>query len=161
LLRSVTQKLWLLHDRHVTEFAGGFAEWEMIAAEGERAAAIRTAEEAALRRVHERQQLEKTRRAEAAEARSPRDLARELRRVQREVEALEAAIAKLEAEVAQIGAELQDPALYTRPDGARDARLLAGRLERAKTDLDAALERWSSATEQVEGLSRELSTSTG
>jgi ATP-binding cassette, subfamily F, member 3 len=157
LLRAVTQKLWVLHGRHITEFAGGFAEWETVAAERERAAAVRASEEAALRRVHERQQLEKTRRSEAASGqRNARDLARELRRAHRDVEELETAIATVEAEVARLGAELEDPALYTRPEGSRDAAALGAQLVRAKRVLDTALERWSRATERVEALNREL-----
>ena len=29
LLRSLTTRLWLLHDKKITEFDGGFAEWEI------------------------------------------------------------------------------------------------------------------------------------
>ena len=47
-------------------------------------------------------------------------------------------------------AALEDPALYTRPDGARAARALGARLETLKRDLEAGLERWTQATEQVE-----------
>ena len=162
LLRAVTEKLWVLHGRHVTEFAGGFAEWETVAAERERAAAVRASEDAALRRVHERQQLEKTRRAEMARGpRTARDVTRELRRVQRDVEALEASIARLEAEVARLSGALDDPELYTRPQGARNAASLGRELEGAKRDLDAALEQWGSATEQLEQLNRELSALSG
>ena len=45
---------------------------------------------------------------------------------------------------------LEDPALYTRPDGAARARTLGAQLETLKRDLDAGLERWTQATEQVE-----------
>ena len=158
LLRAVTERLWVLHGRHVTEFAGGFAEWETITAERERAAAVRASEEAALRRVHERQQLERSRRAEiAAGPRSARDLARDLRRAHREVQALEVTIEQLEAEVARIGSALEDPELYTRSDGPRDAAALGASLEHAMRQLDEALERWSRATERMEELNRELS----
>src|SRR6476619_7569228 len=78
LLRGLTEKLWVLHERHITEFQGGFAEWESVSAERERAAEVRASEEAALRRVHERQRLERTRRAESGPGtRSARDLTRE------------------------------------------------------------------------------------
>jgi hypothetical protein len=50
-------------------------------------------------------------------------------------------------------AALEDPALYTRPDGAATARRLGADLETAKRALDAGLERWTRATEQVEALS--------
>ena len=45
---------------------------------------------------------------------------------------------------------LEDPALYTRPEGAATARKLGAQLEILKRDLDAGLERWTQATEQVE-----------
>jgi pyrimidine deaminase RibD-like protein len=59
-------------------------------------------------------------------------------------------VAKLEAQVATVVAALEDPALYTRPDGAREAHELGARLETLKRELEAALERWTRATEQVE-----------
>jgi ATP-binding cassette subfamily F protein 3 len=141
LLRALTTRIWILHDRHMTEFAGGFAEWEDVSTERAHAAAVSAAEEQALRQVHERQRV----------APSPQgDPRKELRRAQRELEESEAAVATLEAEVARVVAALQDPALYTRPDGARAAHELGAQLETLKRDLEAALERWTQATEQVE-----------
>ena len=157
LLRALTDKLWLLHERHITEFDGGFAEWEAVSAERARAAAVRASEEAALRRVHERQRLERTRREEATKgARSSRDLTRELRRAQRAVEETEQRIETLEAQIANISTALEDPELYTRPTGPSEARTLGGELEALKEQLDATLERWTAATEEVEALNREL-----
>jgi hypothetical protein len=62
----------------------------------------------------------------------------------------EARVTELETQVARVVAALEDPALYTRPDGAAKARVLGAELEALKRDLDAALERWTLATEQVE-----------
>jgi len=62
----------------------------------------------------------------------------------------EAVVAKLESEVARVVAALEDPALYTRPDGAAAAHELGAELERLKRDLEVGLERWTRATEQVE-----------
>src|SRR5436190_551257 len=160
LLRGQTEKLWVLHERHITEFDGGFAEWESVSAERERAAAVRASEEAALRRVHERQRLERTRRAEAAAGtRTARELTRELRRAQRNVDEVEKRIERLEAKIATVSAALEDPQLYTRATGATDAATLGGQLEHAKRRLDAALEQWSAATDEVEELNRELAAS--
>ncbi|HXE82858.1 MAG TPA: ABC-F family ATP-binding cassette domain-containing protein, partial [Gemmatimonadales bacterium] len=141
LLRALTTRIWVLHDRHVTEFAGGFAEWEEVSTERAHAAAVSAAEEQSLRRVHERQRV-------APPAKS--DPRKELSRAQREVEEAEAVVAKLESEVARVVAALEDPALYTRPDGAATAHELGAELERLKRDLEAGLERWTRATEQVE-----------
>src|SRR5438309_559282 len=105
------------------------------------AAAVSAAEEQALRQVHERHRV----------APSPKsDPRKDLRRAQRELEEAEAAVAALESEVARVVAALEDPALYTRPDGAATARTLGAQLETLKHDLDAGLERWTRATEQVE-----------
>jgi ATP-binding cassette subfamily F protein 3 len=141
LLRALTTRIWILHERRVTEFAGGFAEWEEVSTERAHAAAVSAAEEQALRRVHERQRV-----APAAK----RDPRKALQRAQREVQEAEAAVAALEAEVARIVAALEDPALYTRSDGARAAHELGQQLETRKRELEAGLERWARATEQVE-----------
>jgi DNA repair exonuclease SbcCD ATPase subunit len=125
----------------MTEFAGGFAEWEEVSTERAHAAAVSAAEEQALRQVHERHRV----------ARSATDDPRkELRRAQRELEEAEAAVAELEAQVAKVVAALEDPALYTRPDGAARAHEIGAQLETLKRELEAALERWTQATEHVQ-----------
>jgi ATP-binding cassette subfamily F protein 3 len=157
LLRGLTSRLWLLHGRHITEFDGGFGEWESVSAERERAAAIRASEEAALRRVHERQKLERSRREESQKAsRSARELTRDLRRAQRNVEEVEQQIESLEQQIATTSAALEDPELYTKASGVSDAQGMGATLERAKRALDIALERWNAATEEIEALNREL-----
>ena len=143
LLRALTTRIWILHDRHMTEFAGGFAEWEEVSVERAHAASVSAAEDQALRQVHERQ------RVAPAPKRDPRQ---DLRRARRELEAAEARVAELEAEVARVVAALEDPALYTRPDGATTARQLGAQLDTLKRSLDVDLERWTKATEQVEAL---------
>src|SRR5436190_9818664 len=141
LLRALTTRIWILHERRITEFAGGFAEWEEVSAERDHAARVSAAEEQALRRVHERQRV-------APSAKS--DPRQELRRAQRKLEEAEGAVAALESEVARVVAALEDPALYTRPEGARTAHDLGTRLETLKRELEAAIDRWTQATEQVE-----------
>ena len=145
LLRALTTRIWILHDRRMTEFAGGFAEWEEVSTERAHAAAVQAAEDQALRQVHERQ------RVAPAPKEDPR---KDLRRARRELEAAEARVAELESQVAVVVAALEDPALYTRPDGARAASQLGTQLETLKRDLDSELERWTRATEQVEMLNR-------
>ena len=141
LLRTLTTRIWILHERRMTEFAGSFAEWEEVSTERAHAAAVSAAEEQALRQVHEHQRV----------APKPKqDPRKELRRAQQELEVAEARVTELESRVAQVVAALEDPALYTRPDGAAKARTLGAELETLKRDLDAALERWTAATEQVE-----------
>jgi len=143
LLRALTTRIWILHDRKMTEFAGGFAEWEEVSAERAHAATVSAAEEQALRQVHEHQRVAPP---------SKSDPRKELRQAQRELAAAEAQVAELESQVALVVAALEDPALYTRPDGARTAGQLGAQLETLKRSLDAQLERWTRATEQVETL---------
>src|SRR5439155_656604 len=140
LLRALTTRIWILHERHMTEFAGGFAEWEEVSTERAHAAAVSAAEEQALRQVHERHRVARS---------ATNDPRTELRRAQRELEEAEATVAELEAQVAKLVAALEDPALYTRPDGAARAHELGARLETLKRELEAGLERWTQATEQV------------
>ncbi|HYU37960.1 MAG TPA: ATP-binding cassette domain-containing protein, partial [Gemmatimonadales bacterium] len=141
LLRALTTRIWILHERHMTEFAGGFAEWEEVSTERAHAAAVSAAEEQALRQVHERHRVARS---------ATNDPRKELRRAQRELEEAEATVAELEAQVAKLVAALEDPALYTRPDGAARAHALGAQLETLKRELEAGLERWTQATEQVE-----------
>jgi ATP-binding cassette subfamily F protein 3 len=147
LLRALTNKVWVLHDRHITEFSGGFAEWEEVSREREHAASVRASEEAALRKVHERQKLARKKEAEAPASKDER---RKQRAAQKALEDEEAAIAKLEARIAEITAALEDPDLYTRPNGVEDATQLGAELEKLKKELDAAFARWTAATESVE-----------
>ena len=146
LLRALTTRLWVLHERRITEFAGGFAEWEEVSAERAHAATVQAQEEQALRQVHERQ------RVAPARAADPRKTKREAERALGEAEA---GVADLEARIAPITAALSDPALYTRRDGAATAHQLGLELEALKRELEAALARWEQATQQVEALSGE------
>ena len=141
LLRALTTRIWILHEGRVTEFTAGFEEWEEVSAERGHAAAVSAAEEQALRQVHEHQRV-------APPTKS--DPRKELRRAQQELMEAEAGVTKLEAEVARVVAALENPALYTQADGARTAHELGAQLEMLKRDLEAALERWTRATEQVE-----------
>jgi ATP-binding cassette subfamily F protein 3 len=152
LLRALTTRIWVMHGRHITEFAGGFAEWEEVSAERAHAAAVRAAEDQALRQVHERQRVAVSPK-DAPDPRASDDPRKALRRAQRELEQVEAAVAELESQVAPVVAALEDPALYTHPDGAATARQLGAQLESLKRSLDASLERWTQATERVETLS--------
>src|SRR5258706_7310339 len=106
LLRALTTRIWILHERRMTEFAGSFAEWEEVSTERAHAAAVSAAEEQALRQVHEHQRV----------APKPRqDPRKELRRAQQELGVAPARVTGLEARVPQVVAALEDPALSTRP----------------------------------------------
>ncbi len=148
LLRALTTRVWVLHDRHITEFDDGFAEWEAVSAERAHAASVRAAEDEALARVQERKRVAAQREREAKT-----DPRRERRAAERELADAEAEVARLEAAVASLTAALEDPDLYTRPDGVAEARRLGADLDARRRDLDAALARWTAATERAEALS--------
>src|SRR5688572_2952976 len=129
LLRALTNKLWILHDRHITEFAGGFGEWEEVSAERAHAASVRASEEASLRKVHERQKVAAKPKAEPL---ARKDARKRQRVLQRELELEEARIAELEARISALTAQLEDPELYTRAGGLEDAKRLGAELEVTK-----------------------------
>ena len=66
------------------------------------------------------------------------------------MEAAEGEVARLEAQVQALTQALEDPELYTTPAGVSKSAAMGVELERAKRALDAALERWTAATEQAE-----------
>src|SRR5207248_8509508 len=146
MLEALTSRVWVLHERHITDFAGSFVEWEERSREREHAAGVAAAEQESLRRVKERKA---TRRRESRMD-DNRVAVRELRQ---RVEASEKEIAVLEERIARLTALLEDPELYTTREGAQKS-LIAGReLEETKRELDAAFADWTDATERVEQLS--------
>src|SRR4029079_2569908 len=56
LLRTLVDRVWVLHDRHITDFPGSFEEWEAASRERAHAAAVASAEGEAPRRGRERRQ---------------------------------------------------------------------------------------------------------
>jgi len=145
LLRALTTRVWVLHERHVTDFGGSFAEWELISAERQHAASVRAAEEEALRRVQEKKKT--ARRDEAT--RDERNL---LRTAERRVAELESDIQALEGRIEAVTRELEDPELYTRANGVARATELGTELDRLKPELERALEAWGTATEALDTL---------
>ena len=146
LLRNLTTRVWVLHDARITDFPGGFDEWETASAERAHAAAVAASEEESLRRVHERKQ---TRRSD--DGRKQQQSAR--RTAERALADAEATVTRCEAKVAAIRARLEDPELYATPEGAAQAHTLGGELETARMELEGALQRWEVATGMLEKVS--------
>jgi len=146
LLEALTSRVWVLHDRHITDFPGSFEEWEEQSREREHAASVAAAERESLRRVKERKS---TRRQEVAAV----DTQKELRELRRRVEQSEKEVAVLEARVVQLSSVLEDPELYTTREGTEKALIIGKQLDDARRALDVAIERWTSVTERVEQLS--------
>ncbi|MEO5589634.1 MAG: ABC-F family ATP-binding cassette domain-containing protein [Gemmatimonadaceae bacterium] len=144
LLRSLVNRVWVLHSQRITDFGGSFIEWETASEERAHAAAVNAAEDEALRRVHEKQ---KTKRREESKGRE-RD---GLREAKRRAEQLEKLVASLEGQIADITAGLADPALYLTEDGKRRALKSGVELDKLRKRLDQAIEQWTAATEAAEG----------
>ena len=133
LLRSLATRVWSLEDRRISDFDGGFADWEQWAKERDRAAARAKAESTRPTREE---------RSEAAEREHRRVEARSSRAARRALEAAEADVMRFDARVASLTALLEDPALYDSPTGIERARELSAELDSAKRELDAAVGRW-------------------
>ena len=148
MLRALANRVWVLHDRHITVFDGTFEEWELASVEREHAAAVRATEEQALRRVEEKK---RTARRDSSSARDPR---RQLRDVRARIERAEADVAALEGEVEAVTRTLEDPGLYTRAGGVEEAHRLGVRLDSLRSRLDEALAAWERETAALEALER-------
>ncbi len=146
MLEALTSRVWILHDQHVTDFPGSFAEWEEQSREREHAAAVASAEQEALRRVKER----KTTRRREVQGDDSRVALRELRR---KVEDSEKEVAALEGKVAELTALLEDPELYTTREGTERSLLAGKELDAVRRKLDTAIEAWTAATERAEHVS--------
>jgi ATP-binding cassette subfamily F protein 3 len=143
LLRALTTRIWILHQQRITDFGGGFAEWEAASTERAHAAAVAAAEEESVRKVRERKQ---TRRPDE-DRRRQQSVRRHAERALADAEAL---VERWEATVSGLAGQLEDPALYVTPDGAVRAAALGTELERARRELDQALAGWESATRALE-----------
>jgi ATP-binding cassette subfamily F protein 3 len=152
LLRALTTRVWVLHDLHVTEYDGGFSDWEVVSAEREHAASVRAAEDEALRRVHERQKVARTGAREKSASGAGR---RQLKSAEAELARVELQVAEMEGRVASLTRALEDPALYTRPDGVSEAKRLGMDLDVARRELDRALADWANASEMLEQVNRQ------
>ena len=143
---ALTSRVWVLHDEHVTDFPGSFAEWEEQSREREHAASVAAAEHEALRRVKER----KTTRRREVKGDDNRVALRELRQ---KVEDSEKEVATLEGRIKELTAVLEDPELYTTREGTERSLLTGKELDVVRRKLDAAIDKWTAATERAEQLS--------
>lgn len=148
LLRALTTRTWILHERRITDFPGGFDEWEVVAAERAHAARVQAQEAQAVRAVRERKRTE----APARGTPKPATAAR------RAVETTERAVAAFDAELARIEAELQVPDLYLTPEGTRRASELGHALEQTRARFEAAFAEWEAAVAALDALERGLPT---
>lgn len=135
LLRALVTRVWVLHESHITDFPGTFAEWEQATRERAHAARVAASEEAKVRELKERQKVRRTEDAKKDEQASKRG-------AKKAMQAAEARIAQIEKRVEVIQSQLADQDLYGTPDGVKRSVELGRDLERAKTELDDAFEAW-------------------
>jgi ATP-binding cassette subfamily F protein 3 len=147
LLRTLTSRTWVLRDGTITDFPGGFEEWEM--AEADRAATEKSeqVERNAAERGRERA------RAKAAPASAPAG-PKPLTAAKRKLEEAERRVHQVEAQVAERTRALEAPGLYDSADGARRAGELGRELETARRAMESALAAWEVASLDVERLER-------
>jgi len=143
LLRALTTRVWVLHDKRIIDFDGGFEEWEEVAVERLHAARVKASEAEARNRVHERQAVERPHRPD-------RDRRTVARKARERLATAEGKVAELEKTVDQLTTTLEDPALYTKPDGTQRAAAMGKELELAKAQLDAAITDWEQASVEVD-----------
>lgn len=149
MLRALASKVWVLHDRHITEFDGSFAEWEVVSEERAHAASVRASEEVALRRVNEKK------RTAHREARpNHKDPRKALKAARERADKVEREVAELEGEVLRLTKTLDDPELYTRSNGVQQAQKLGTELDKYRVRLDRALAAWEKETASLELLER-------
>ena len=145
LLDSLASRVWILHDQHVTDFPGSFAEWEDQSRERKHAADVVLAEQNALRRLKEKKTTQR-RQTDTDNSRAT------LREARRRVEDVEKQISGLEQRVNELTAILEDPQLYTSQEGTQKSLVVGKELEDARRRLDAAIEKWTDLTERAEKL---------
>jgi ATP-binding cassette subfamily F protein 3 len=151
MLRALANTVWVLHDRHITTFDGTFAEWEVASEERAHAAAVRAAEEVALRRVEEKKRTTRTQERTASNADSQR---RAIRQARTRATDAEQRVSELDGAIAALSRTLDDPGLYTKPGGVQEAHALGTRLDALRAQLDSALVVWERETAALESLER-------
>jgi ATP-binding cassette, subfamily F, member 3 len=142
LLRTLTTRIWVLHEGRITDFPGSFEEWEVASAERAHAATVAAAEAESLRRVRDRKQTRRPTQGGKRKDAGPKS-------AERQVSDAEAEVAECEARLDLVRARLEDPDLYLRADGAKRATVLGRELEEARRALDLAFERWEAATQAL------------
>ena len=146
LLRGITTRTWVLDQHRITDFPGGFAEWEVSQADR-----ARREDEEASRRADGRNRGRTELRRNLDERRAAQSRARSARRA---LEAAETLAQQAEHRVGELRARLEDPTLYTRPNAAAAAAALTQAVDSAVTELETALAQWARASEAVEDAER-------
>ncbi|MEO8201041.1 MAG: ABC-F family ATP-binding cassette domain-containing protein [Gemmatimonadota bacterium] len=143
LLRALSTRMWVLHGTHITDFDGGFSEWETVSAERAHAATVTAAEEESKRRVQEKQ---RTRRSSSG----AKDDQPAKKSARKKLEDAESLVGSLETRISALTTELENPELYTSPDGGKKAATMGRELEVLRKELDQAFEHWARAQAEAD-----------
>jgi ATP-binding cassette subfamily F protein 3 len=151
MLRALANKVWVLHDRHITAFDGTFAEWEVASEERAHAAAVRASEEVALRRVDEKKRTASRQERSTTNVDSQR---KSLRQARDRAADAERKVSEIDGEITTLTTTLDDPELYTKSGGVERAHKLGAQLDSLRARLDKALAAWEQETAALEALER-------
>jgi ATP-binding cassette subfamily F protein 3 len=158
MLRALANKVWVLHDKHITTFDGTFAEWEVASEERAHAAAVRASEEMALRRMDEKKKTRSSAPRAESLAGNREDPRKAIRAARERAAQAEQRVSQLDGEVSALTNTLDDPELYAKPDGVEKAHKLGVQLDTLRARLDKALAAWEQETAALEALERASTT---
>jgi ATP-binding cassette subfamily F protein 3 len=154
MLRALANKVWVLHDKHITTFDGTFAEWEVASKERAHAAAVRASEEVALRRMDEKKKTARREEKQQPGGGAREDPRKAIRAARERAAQAEQRVSQLDGEVSALTKTLDDPELYTKPGGVERAHKLGAQLDTLRARLDKALAAWEQDTAALEALER-------
>ena len=149
LLRALTTRVWVLHERHITDFDGNFGEWEVgfgrTTARGGSRRRPRT------KRVRRVQEKKKTARREES-GRDARDARGALRAAQKKVVDLEVEIQSLEARIDTLTTSWRIPRCTRGPMVSCAPKIWESNSSVCGRDLESALDQWTAASDSVDTL---------
>jgi DNA repair exonuclease SbcCD ATPase subunit len=115
------------------------------------AAAVRAAEEVALRRVDEKKRMASKQDRSAASGDTQR---KSLKQARERASEAERKVSEIDGEITTLTTTLDDPELYATPAGVEQAHKLGARLDALRARLDKALSTWEQETAALERLER-------
>ncbi len=136
LLTALTTRIWSLEAAVMSDYAGGFDEWEAAAS-----ARHLENEQRVVAPARAREKPSKPTRTPDTERRTD---AIQRRNAARAVELAEADVSRIETELAAVERSLADPALYQRADAVDASRALTRSRDELRVALEKALREWES-----------------
>jgi len=148
LLNALCTRIWSLNEGRITDYDGGFGEWEAARAERGRQAEAQAREAQQIRKTREKQ-AQVSRRPDPGDRKAGQSAQRNAKRAR---EQAESRVQALEAEVQRRSAALADPDLYVTPGPTTRAGAMAKELDALKGELELAYAAWEAAAAEAERL---------